>query len=299
LKVGVKPDLAHYGGCPPIASARNCGLFSVDRLGALVSCVGTSYAAPLVAKSIATLESRIKGYMTREALVALTVHHARVPEPVKHKKISEIARQFVGFGIPAATDEVLVTDDHQITLVFSDSLLVNQELHFEFPWPRCLVNPKTGGCRGNIRMTLVYQPPLNAAFGAEFVRVNLDAHLRQEDDAGNFRGQLKQISIPTGRPGSKKESGLIKHGLKWWPVKVYEKDIPTGIGLSSNWQLAIDSVTRAGEEYPADGVPFTVVLSISDPDGQGNVFNDLRQILQARGVTMSDIRVAGRVRPRI
>jgi hypothetical protein len=36
--------------------------------------------------------------MTREALVALTVHHARVPEPVRHKKISEIARQFVGFG---------------------------------------------------------------------------------------------------------------------------------------------------------------------------------------------------------
>jgi hypothetical protein len=299
LKVGVKPDLAHYGGCPPLASARDCGLFSVDRLGALVSNAGTSYAAPLVAKSIATLESRIKGDMTREALIALTVHHAHVPEPLRHKKIAEIARQFIGFGIPAATDEVLVTDDHQITLVFSDVLLVNQELQFEFPWPQCLVNPKTSGCRGNIRMTLVYRPPLNASFGAEFVRVNLDAHLRQEDEDGNFRGRLKQVSIPTGRAGNRKESGLIKHGLKWWPVKVYEKNIPNGIGISSNWQLAIDSVTRAGEEYPSDGVSFTVILSISDPSGLTSVFNDLRQTLQARGVTMSDIRIAGRVRPRV
>src|ERR1035441_10546382 len=71
MKIGVKPDLAHYGGCIPSATRSHCGLFSVDPSGMSASGLGTSYAAPLVAKTIAALDASIEGYVSREALAAL------------------------------------------------------------------------------------------------------------------------------------------------------------------------------------------------------------------------------------
>ena len=46
---------------------------------------------------------------------------------------------------------------------------------------------------------------------------------------------------------------------------------------------------------PAEGVPFTVLLTISDPKGEQPVFNDMRQMLNALGVRIEDIRTAARV----
>jgi hypothetical protein len=299
LKVGVKPDLAHYGGCIPTGTTAHCGLFSLNPGGTVVSSLGTSYATPLVAKSLAMLDASIEGNVSRETLVALTVHNARTPEPLAGADLRDIARQFVGFGIPAASDQVLTTSDSAITLLFSDVLNDKSELRFDFAWPRCLVDQRTGRCRGEVRMTLVYRPPLEPSFGSELVRVNLDAHLRQDDGKGKYAGRVKQVFLPTPASDAKTEAEQIEHGLKWWPIKVYAKSTPHGAGKSSNWRLVVDSLKRAGETYPLDGVPFTVVLTISDPGDAGPVFNELRQYLQARKVSLNDIKIAGRIRPRL
>ena len=78
---------------------------------------------------------------------------------------------------------MLETDDHSITLVFESRLTIGERkpaiLRFPFIWPSSLVDPDTRACRGKVKMTLVYEPPLDPAFGTEFVRVNLDAMLRQ------------------------------------------------------------------------------------------------------------------------
>lgn len=58
-------------------------------------------------------------------------------------------------------------------------------------------------------------------------------------------------------------------------------------------------LTRAGEKMPDDGVPFTAILTISDPEGAQPVFNDLRQILMALGVQIADIHTAARITPRV
>jgi hypothetical protein len=299
MKVGVKPDLAHYGGCITTATTPHHGLFSVDSSGMTVSGLGTSYAAPLVAKTLAMLDASIEGDVSRESLVALTVHNARIPEPIAVDDLHDIARQFVGFGIPAPSGEVLTTDDSSITLVFSDVLMDKRELRFDFAWPRSLVDQNTGKCRGDVRMTLVYRPPLEPSFGSELVRVNLDAHLRQDDGTGKYKGRVKQVFLPSSLADAQTEAELIEHGLKWWPVKVYDTSMPRGIGKSSNWRLVIDSLLRASESYPAEGVAFTLVLTIADPSEGGRVFNDLRQYLQAHRVNMNDIRIAGRIRSRI
>ena len=75
--------------------------------------------------------------------------------------------------------------------------------------------------------------------------------------------------------------------------------MPRGVGESSNWRLSIKYLTRAAEEMPTDGVPFTAILTISDLEGTRPVFNDLRQTLTAKGVEIADIRTATRITPRV
>lgn len=80
---------------------------------------------------------------------------------------------------------------------------------------------------------------------------------------------------------------------------MYEKTFPKGVGPSSNWRLAIEYLTRSGEEMPDDGVPFTAILTISDPKGEQPVFNEMRQTLTAQGIQIADIRTAARITPRV
>ena len=192
---------------------------------------------------------------------------------------------------------MLHTSDHAITLVFADVLHSHRELQFDFAWPQCLVNPATGACKGEVRMTLVYRPPLNRDFGAEFVRVNIDARLQQEDGKG-FKGRVAQSYLPDAKEANL-EADLIEHGLKWWPTKVYEANFPEGKGKSSNWRLVLKSLTRAGQGFPRKGVPFTVVLSISDPSLSEPVFRDMRLNLTSRNVMIADIRTGTRLRPTV
>jgi hypothetical protein len=50
---------------------------------------------------------------------------------------------------------------------------------------------------------------------------------------------------------------------------------------------------------PPDGVPFTALLTISDPRGEAPVFNDMRLHLASSGVRIEDIRTAARVTTRV
>ena len=50
---------------------------------------------------------------------------------------------------------------------------------------------------------------------------------------------------------------------------------------------------------PDEGVPFTAIVTISDPDEEQPVFTDMRQTLQALGTQIADTRTAARVTPRV
>jgi hypothetical protein len=63
--------------------------------------------------------------------------------------------------------------------------------------------------------------------------------------------------------------------------------------------LFVEYLTRAGEQVPETGVPFTAILTISDPLGDQPVFTEMRQSLQVLGVRIEDIRIAARVTTRI
>jgi hypothetical protein len=288
--LGAKPDVAHVGGRCEAES----GLASLTPDGRVVQSCGTSYAAPLVAKTLASLDHAIEGGSTREALIALLIHHASVPPGIGASALRPIARDFVGAGIPAVSADTLTVGDSAITLVFNGVLTGGQELRFGFSWPASLVG-EAGQCAGSVKLTLTYRPPVDRGHSGEFVRVNLDAYLRQEvvdeDGVVTFKGRLKDEGKRT------LEKDLIAHGAKWWPVKTLAGNFK-GIGQSSQWRLVIDSLCRADFTLPAQGVPFSAVLSIADSDDEKPIFNEMRAQLQNNGVELADIKTAARNRLR-
>ncbi|MFN4275748.1 MAG: S8 family peptidase [Ferrovibrio sp.] len=302
LRAGVKPDLAHIGGSGSAQSPLGHGLFSLLPNGNVIDGCGTSYAAPLVAKTAAVLDHGIEGDVSRETLIGLLLHNAQMPDLLKTKGLSGVARDLVGFGKPPSANEILLGDDHSITLVFASRIKRHQQISFRFSWPPSLVTPD-GKCRGAAKLTLVSTPPLNARFGSEFVRVNIDAALQQEDFDKNgkprWKGRLDPVYLPGKGEAKIIEAERIEHGLKWSPVKAFAKAMPQGVGKSSNWRMFISYLTRSGEEVPEDGVPFTALLTISDPKGGAPVFNDMRQVLNALGVRIEDIRTAARITTRV
>jgi len=300
LRSGLKPDVSQYGGAKvqgPIASS---GLYSVDAFGALIECEGTSFAAPLIAKTLASLDANIEGEVSRETPIALLVHYSEVRAPLDQMAFKDISRHMAGFGCPIASDRMLECADHEITMVFAARLMQDKMLRFPFSWPRSLVDG-AGRCRGKGRMTMVYSPPLDYYYGAEMVRGMLDAALQQENpESGSWKGhahqkflQQRQRNQPAG------EADLVNDGLKWSAIKSYTLNSPRGVGTSSNWRIEVDYLLRNLTGMPATGVPFTLILTIEDPKAEANnVFNDARLSLQTAGTVISDIRNAARIAPR-
>ena len=189
-----------------------------------------------------------------------------------------------------------------MTLVFSETLRAGRELDFGFSWPRSLVLDR-GKCRGQVDLTLAFRPPIDAEFDAECSRVQLEAYLHQievdpdtgEDDPKS-RLHHHDSELPQGLEYTEKY--LLQSGLKWTPVKRYNLSMPRGRGVSSNWRIALRPYTRAGAAYPEAGVPFTLIMSIGDPQGTAPIYNEVRNEIIRRGLELADITVAHRVRPR-
>ena len=296
LRAGIKPDLAHYGG------VSKAGLFSITPDGGLCRDAGTSYAAPLVAKTLAALDAKIEGDVSRETLMALLIHHAHIPGPLSRSPFRFVARDFVGFGLPTSSDEILDVPDAAITLVFAGRLGPRVQFLFDFAWPRVLTTD-AGACKGYVRMTLVSTPPLDHDWKSEIARVNIEPALQQlhtKGEAQRWKGHPNKYmeSVLPVQPGSY-EIDRIREGLKWSPVKCYEAEFPRGVGNSSIWRLQVDALARAEYAIPNDGVPFTVLLTIRDIEDKAPVFNDMRAQLQAAGAQLVDIQTASRVTPRV
>jgi Subtilase family len=239
LKALVKPDFAFVGGSGSPTHDGGHGLFSVAPDGNCADGCGTSYAAPFLARQAAILDAEIEGGVSRETLMALLTHYAEVPAPLSDPMLNVVGRQLCGHGMPICANDMLDSDDHQITLVFASRLQRDKQMRFNFSWPSCLVDA-SGKCRGAAKLTLVASPPLNQRFGAAFVRINVEAALQQEQISRrgkvNWKGQLKPLYLPLSNLEHPYEAERVEHGMKWSPVKVCGTTMPQGRGSSTNWR---------------------------------------------------------------
>ncbi|MCA8434550.1 S8 family serine peptidase [Burkholderia seminalis] len=318
VRGSVKPDICHIGGADTTDVSGLTGLASVTEDGLVAAVKGTSMAVPLAAKTLAQLDLELGHEARREIVQAIFLHNTYFPAPLRTLKARRVGRGLVGFGYPRPSSETLILNRHTFGVVVCDNLKKDDNCVIDFRWPRELVDAE-GRCRGIARLTLVYSPPLDFDYGAEAARISLVPSLRQREDETQPRdvseddeeedeesedatkvGWIGRIN-PVHSRGLKRtsrESALLLDGLKWSPVKVLEGSF-RGIGRSAEWRMTVNYVARNQVEFPEDGVPFAAVLTITDPDGKANVYEDLKQELVANSATvLNDIRIALRVRSR-
>lgn len=289
----VKPDVVHYGGnCTSDLRCEGTGVVSFDIHGNIIEGIGTSYSTPAVATIYASLRNGIAEERTREFAKAFLVHSARVPEKAQKDAIN--FNQYYGYGIPAdSMEDILTCTNSDVTLVFSGALYDGAFIEFnDFPFPKSLY--RNGKCYGDIRMTLVYTPQVNASFGQEYCRTNIDAHFGTYDyidDEGHIKGFSSEVPI-VKKWDEKYERFRVENGFKWNPIKSYARSITKGIA-GKPWRLMIDSVARLGENY--DGQEFVLFVTISDPN-KGQIYDEVIQALRERGYYHSEVKIHNRIR---
>ncbi|MBL0729672.1 S8 family peptidase [Piscinibacter sp. HJYY11] len=289
----VKPDVAHFGGVCDSSSPAMSGLLSATIGGQQKFVHGTSYSAPLVAKALARYDQVTLNTLPREALTALLIHGAQVPQCLATYDRSSIVRDMVGFGVPVNAQDLINGSPHSSTLLFYDDMMPSKDLFFAFDWPRSLVTD--GKCRGKATLTLVYTPPISDAFETEMVRINLEAVLqRRNPKTGTYDKDCEDtFSSDGGTSAGAMEKELIEDGLKWGVVKQTQFYSKRGKGSSSDWRIWVKYLERSGESFPLEGVPFAMLLTISDIQQQEPIYQDMRIGLSARDVLTGDIRQPG------
>lgn len=294
----IKPDFVHKGGNGGYDPAKGHGLYSVNKDGLIHSSCGTSYAAPLVAKTMAVVEKAIAGHISRESLIALMVHSAKIPLAFNSKDYKDILEELIGYGMPIRSEDILNGDEHSITLVFSGRIQNRKKLSFKFAWPASLI--ENNKCKGAVKVTLVSTPEIDYRFGDEMIRENVSVALRKLNEDGEKKGVLKPLYKEIKSSGIHMfEWQLIDSEQKWNPIKVYENYFPRGTKNTGSWFLEVEYQSRDGIIHSKDGVPFTVIMTISDPSKTAPVYNEMRQDIMAGGAKIADIQNAVTITQRV
>ena len=295
---GVKPEFVHKGGNRDYDPVKGYGLYSVNKDGFIHSSCGTSFATPLVAKTMAVVEKAIAGHISRESLIALMVHGAKIPVAFQSKEYSDILEDLIGYGMPLRAEDILNGDEHSITLVFAGRIRNHKKLSFQFAWPASLI--KNNKCTGSVKVTLVSTPDIDYRFGDEMIRENVSVALRKIDKNGKKQGVLNPIYKDDKTSENHMfEWQLIDSEQKWSPIKVYKKSFPRGTENTGSWFLEVEYQSRDGNLHSEDGVPFTAILTISDPLKTAPVYNEMRQNVMAGGAKIADIQTAVTITQRI
>ncbi len=289
----IKPDVVHYGGnCMCDLRCEGTGVVSFDVNGNIVEGIGTSYSAPAISAIYAGIRNGISEERSREFSKAFLIHSATVPERAKND--TEEYNKYYGYGLPKQNiEDILTCTSSEVTLVFSGKLCNGQFIEFnDFPYPKSLY--RNGKCYGDIKMTLVYTPKLNASFGQEYCRSNIDAHFGTYDfmnEEGHVVGFSSKVPLEK-KWGQRYEKAQVENGFKWNPIKSYSRSFKNGINQRP-WRLMVDSVARLGESY--DEQEFVLFITISDPN-RNDIYSEIIQALRERRYLYYEVQVQNRIR---
>ncbi len=295
-----KPEVVQYSGNTSISEdgrpdCTDQGIKSLDERGRITDCAGTSYAAPLVSRALAFLSHYIEPEPSSLLLKAFLVHNAYM---LKSFGDFENCFYYVGFGLPSKAVDILFCSPYEITLVFESKVPVGRSLEYPFYWPDSL---RVGNkIKGEVKATLVSRPPLNEAFGAEYIRA--DVRFSLQCKTKEKLGKEKWIPIVPEDPCKwelrrRYESNLIKEAFKWASVKRYYNEFPRG-RKCEGLRVRIKLFLRDGvdmDNYRED-VDFALILTIRDPKREIPIYNEVTSRLRSLGVITEGIRLRGRAR---
>lgn len=298
----VKPDLSHFGGTCTLDASHVSGIRSV-REGGTGEDLGTSFAAPLVSRSLAHIYHQITPTPQPVLARALLTHHAR--DLRTGLRVQDGEEDFIGFGIPKPPPYCLSCDSHEATLIFVDSLRPGFFLEWDqFPFPASL--RRDGRYFGQISMTVSFAPARGARWGTEYCETHVDAKfgVYYEKTARKTKAKelvFKGLVPPEHKnPGRLYEDTQIRELRKWAPVRTHFGDLGKNGERGERWRLKLSLLTRHGVEKEAmRSQEFALIVTISDPEKKAPVYDEMAQLIrnqyQAENLA---VRVAAQIRAR-
>jgi hypothetical protein len=297
----IKPDLIHYGGSCSNDGSHIAGVRSINGNGSAEN-LGTSFATPLVSRTLAQIYHQITPTPSPILARALLTHHARDPRTAA--RVPDGDENCFGFGLPAPVPYCLECTPYTSTLVFEDTLRPGYYLEWDdFPYPSAL--QRDGKYFGEIWMTVAFAPARGARWGTEYCETHIDAHFgvyraQKNRETGVIRTKFVGLVPPEHKnPGLLYEYYQVEKLRKWAPVRTYHGDLGEKGERGSQWRLMVRLLTRHGieDEETFKPQPFSLIVTISDPKKKAPVYDQMARILinrfQAQNLT---IRTAARIR---
>lgn len=299
----IKPDLVHYGGSCSNDLSHVAGICSVNGMNSAEN-LGTSFAAPLVSRTLAQIYHQITPTPKPVLARALLTHHARDPRTLR--RIPDGEEDFFGFGLPAPVPYCLECTPYTSTLIFEDVLRPGYYLEWEdFPYPSSLY--RNGRYFGEICMTVAFAPARGARWGSEYCETHIDAHFgvhrnQASRKTGDTKTKFVGLVPPEHKnPGVLYESYQVEKLRKWAPVRSYYGNLGKKGERGKQWRLKVQLLTRHGIEnddtYKPQ--PFSLIITISDPEKKAPVYDEMARTVLNRFQTQNlAVRAVARIRNR-
>ena len=330
----IKPEVVHYGGNAGVdqrGQIARTGVKSFGLDGSIHKSVGTSHSTPRVAALAAGLYQEIDAEFDPLLLKGLIVHSASYSKRVGLPRAERVNQ--VGFGRPGRVLDILHNSLHEVTLVLRDQIPRGEYIDImDFPMPECLIDGEY--YRGQIIVTLVYNPILEAAQRAEYCQSNIDVKMGTFDQKSDRDTTRRNILNPVSRDGSQnvllescyskrkmkdnmddfalKERLLIQYGDKYYPVKKYAVDLSEMtdsnqrkyLTKDKKWYLSLRALFRHHIETKAQlqetslSQEFCLIITIRDPSEIEAVYDQVSQKLTEHNFWHSNVKLHSEVRLR-
>lgn len=331
----VKPDLVAYGGNAgkrPDGNISTTGVKVFNSAGILSSAPGTSFSTPWVARVASELDYLLEGEFDPLLIKALMIHNAGYPAGGMMKMDDK--RKLMGFGMPLGTRDILYNSENEITLILRDSLEKKQYIEIlGFPFAQSLVGDD-GRYHCDITMTVVHSPILRSSEKAEYCQSDIRVAFGTIEGIEQRDTTQPRIKNPLGAISSKnvmthglysksvfnvlededgsynKERTLLRYNQKFYPIKKYavrlddmtEANKRDCLDGSRQWFMKVEPFYREAilrENAGTEDVlkqEFCIILTIKDPTGKAQVYNEVTQQLQEKNFIYSNVQLRNEIR---
>ena len=254
-----KPDLAYYGGesNDPITACCGTGAYPA---------VGTSFAAPLIARKAAYLIYKM--HLSCELAKALLIDAAcawTAPEDMDR----------LGYGIaPVKIEQILETSNDEIRFMLSGVATERENYNFNIPIP------VSGASYPSVaRATLCYFPKCNRNQGVDYTDTELDLHFGRIGNDGRIKSLLPNNQ---GEEDCTTDEEKARKNLrKWDNVKhiaepLTSRSKPKKVYANPMWGMMIRKSSRY-QKGSHDSQRFGVVVTIHNLKGENRIDSFMRQ----------------------
>jgi len=283
----IKPEFVHYGGTCSTDAAHISGIRSIYKTGSGED-LGTSFSTPLVSRSLAETYHQITPTPSPVLARALLTHHAR--DPRNGCRIPDGEEDYFGFGRPVPPPYCLECTPHNSTLIFEDTLRPGYFLEWDdFPYPASLT--QDGRYFGEVWMTVAFAPARGSQWGTEYCETHIEASFgvyypKKSRETGKISHPFKGLVPPEHKnPGLLYESYQVRELRKWAPVRTYHGNFNPKGERGDRWRLKLQLLSRHGidqDRQTAKPQPFSLILTIADPEGKAPVYDQMAQVIRNR-----------------